>query len=233
MHFINKLILIVLASVFMASAHAHDVWLVPHDGKDLQLVFGHPGNLEPYDPGKVVAMKAIAHDGKSQDPASRVDDNHLIVTPASDTVLIAIDYDHGIWTATADGEMVNKPRGEVAGARSSAREQMYSKALLDWSETAGKPVGTRFEIVPLVDPFALNPGDDLPVQLLYDSRPLAGAEIEMLGVFDLFFTDSDGKANLPLPDEDFQYILAMHRIPLGDNPDTDELKLQANLTFSR
>jgi nickel transport protein len=160
-------------------------------------------------------------------------DGRLRVTPGADTVLIGVHFDHGIWTEDADENLVNKPRGEVPGNLSSVHEKMHSKSLLGWSAAAGRPTGSPLEIVPLVNPFTLNPGDELPVQVLYDGAPVASAEVEILGVFDLFFTNRVGKVSLPIPNQEFQYVLVYHKVKLGADADADEAKLSANLTFTR
>ncbi len=171
--------------------------------------------------------------GKQHNPKSHVHDGHLMIATTGDTALIAINFDHGIWTEDADENLLNKPRGDVPGYLSSVHEKMHSKSLVGWSAAAGRPAGSLLEIVPLANPFTLNPGDELPVQVLYDGAPLAGAELEMLGVFDLFFTNREGKVSLPIPDEDFQYILVYHKAKLGADADADEVKLSANLTYTR
>ncbi len=228
---------ILLYIVFYATtgscALAHDVWVIPDEGDQVQLVFGHPGELETYDPGQVTATVAIDRRGQRQTLATEVRDGRLRITPGADTVLIGVNYDHGIWTEDADEHLVNKPKGEVPGYLSSVHEKMHSKSLLGWSAAAGRPTGSLLEIVPLANPFTLNPGDELPVQVLYDGAPLAGAELEMLGVFDLFFTNREGKVSLPITDEAFQYVLVYHKLKLGADADADEAKLSANLTFTR
>lgn len=230
---LKPLLTLALLILLATPAWSHDVWLAPaDDGRTMTLVFGHPGDLIDYDPGKVTATTAIGRNGAQQDVSPHTHDGRLMVAPKTDTALIAVAYDHGIWTEDADENLLNQPKHAVPGYLSSVHEKMNSKALLAWSDAAGQPVGSALEIVPLANPFALKPGDKLPVQVLYQSRPLAGAEIELLGVRDLFFTNREGKVSLPIPDEAFQYILVYHRIKLVDDPDKDELKLSANLTFS-
>lgn len=228
----KRLLLLAFLSAFLLPAGAHDVWLVPGEGNTQQLVFGHPGELEPYDPGNVVSRAALNAQGNRQDLDSRVYDGRLVITPKSDTVAITVDYDHGIWTEDADENLVNKSKRDVPGYLSSTHQKMYGKTLLGWSAAAARPVGSHFEIVPLANPFELKSGDELPVQILYNSAPLAGAELEMLGVMDLFITNREGKTSLPISDQGFQYILAYHRVKLDNHPDADELKLSANLTFT-
>lgn len=222
---------VLLFLVVTMPAWAHDVWLEPM-GNHMKLVFGHPGDLEPYDPGNAREVYGITRDGKRQKLKSHVHGGELMLGTAGDTAVIVVDFDHGVWTETADEESVNKPKGEVPGYLSSARERMLHKTLLAWGDGAAKPVGLPLEIVPLANPLQLKPGDQLQVQVLYESKPLADAEIEIMGSMDLYVTDAEGKATLPISEPGFQYIQALYRVPLENDPDTDTLALTANLTFT-
>ena len=57
----------------------------------------------------------------------------------------------------------------------------YAKALVvngASSVFATRPVGFVIEIVPAVDPATLQPGGSMPVQVLYEGKPMAGLTIE-------------------------------------------------------
>lgn len=222
---------VLLFSMFTLPAGAHDVWLEPA-GKDMRLVFGHPGELEPYDPARTESVFGVSRDGKRQQLGAHVHGDALSVQPAADTSLILVAYDNGFWTETPDEETVNKSKSEVPGYLSAAHTRNLHKTLVSWSAAADKPAGVEFEIVPLANPLTMKPGDELPVQIFYDSKPLADAEIEILGSMDLYITDAEGRAMLPISEPGFQYIQSMHSVPLTDNPDADELSLTANLTFT-
>lgn len=229
---LKRLLFTAFAVTFSSLAMSHDVWLIPDGGQNHRLVFGHPGDLAPYDPGRVTSVSTIDAKGNKHKLESRIDDNQLVARAPAGTSMIVVTFDNGIWTEGPDEQSVNKPKHAVPGYLSSAHTKNFSKALLGWSEAARKPVGQDFEIVPLDDPFKLKPGEELTVQIFLGGKPLAGAEVEVLGAMDLFFADEQGKVSLPVSDESFQYVLAYHREKLKDNPDTDELALSANLTFS-
>jgi uncharacterized GH25 family protein len=44
-------------------------------------------------------------------------------------------------------------------------------------DTWKRALGQRLEIVPLVDPFAVKKGGNLPLRVLFDGKPLAGAKV--------------------------------------------------------
>lgn len=209
---------------------AHDVWFEP-DGKNLRLVYGHPGELEPYDPGKTKAVVAIGKDGKQRKVSPHIHDQTVSVQSSADATLITVDFDNGFWTETTDEQHLNKSKKDVPNAKSASHSKKFHKLVVSWSDAAAKPVGADFEIVPLANPLSLKPGDELPVQVLYKSKPLAGAEVEIMGSMDLFETDAQGKTTLPITEAGFQYIQVSHQEKLN-SPDADVLSLSTNLTFN-
>lgn len=217
-------------AIFSASVSAHDVWLEPQD-KGYKLVYGHPGELEDYDPAKAKAVKAIDQKGKAAALTTHVHDSVITMQPPAGTSLITIDYDNGFWAEDASGHHLNKSKKDVPGYKSSIHSKKFNKTVLSWSDAAGKPVGVDFEILPLSNPTKLKPGDSLPIQLIYQGKPLAGAEVEIFGSEDLFKTDAEGKVTLPITNAGFQYIQASHKKDQPGNPDADTLSLSTNLTF--
>ena len=104
-----------------------------------------------------------------------------------------------------------------------------------------KRLAHRLEIVADADPFSLRPGETLPVRLLFDGKPLAGARIvigstatatstqsNMPGVR----TDSQGHADLQLDKTgSVHYIHALHMIPATGKSGVEWESFWATLTF--
>lgn len=125
----------------------------------------------------------------------------------------------------------------------------YAKTLLRVGSGKGaarvyqKPLGHRLEIVAEADPFSLRPGGTLPVRLLFDGKPLAGARIvigstatatatqsKMPGVR----TDAEGRARLQLDRSGgAHYVHALHMIPATGGSDVEWESFWATLTFGR
>ena len=123
----------------------------------------------------------------------------------------------------------------------------YAKTLLRVGSGKGaaklyqKPLGHRLEIVADADPFSLKPGATLPVRLLFDGKPLAGARIvigsaapvtatqsKMPGVR----TDTEGRARLQLDRSGgAHYVHALHMIPATGRSDVEWDSFWATLTF--
>ena len=65
-----------------------------------------------------------------------------------------------------------------------------------------KPTGLKIEIIALAHPLKLAAAQPMPVQVLYDSQPLAGAKIKVfIGIGNEFthqiYSEADGKAEIP------------------------------------
>ena len=221
-----------LAGVCSASALAHDVWLVPKPAANAhELVFGHPGELEPYDPARVEETIVIDTAGKRQNLKSSVRDQKVEFQTGTGTALMAIYYDHGFWTVGPDRKTVAGPKWKVPNYRTSSHIRLFNKNLLAWTPAASTPVGLELEIVPLANPLKLKPGDKYPIQVFFKGKPLAQADVEVMGDMELYTTDASGKADIPIQQADFQYVFVSHVEPMKSNPNVDEAEISTNLTF--
>jgi uncharacterized GH25 family protein len=100
-----------------------------------------------------------------------------------------------------------------------------------------KPIGYTLELVPERDPLSMQPGDELPVQLLYREAPLPGVLViaftsdkpdEKVSVR----TDEEGRVRLPLAHTGLWLIKAVHMISTGaDNKKADWESFWASLTL--
>ena len=121
------------------------------------------------------------------------------------------------------------------------RYQKWAKAILRVEapdEGAGEgadAVGHRIEIVPVTDPFAIGPRDDLVVRVLFESEPapglrvvggIAGGPERIEGV-----TNSAGELSLTIPEPGRWYVRTIHMIPAEDNSETDWESYWATLSF--
>jgi uncharacterized GH25 family protein len=123
------------------------------------------------------------------------------------------EYDAKKFQAYLEDEgltMVTKYR-EAHGEQDKPVNELYSKyakALIvngSPSSFSNKPVGLKIEIVPSADPATLNPGEPLPVQVLFDGKPTAGLTIEATWTTGapakpvvVGHTDENGRIAIPL-----------------------------------
>ena len=96
--------------------------------------------------------------------------------------------------------------------------------------------GQRLELVAEKNPYALAGGGELPVRLLYEGKPLAGALVMALqrGRPDKLTarSDSKGRVILKLDRPGFWLIKAVHMIPAPADAGADWESLWASLTFA-
>lgn len=228
----RHLAILALTGLFCAQALAHDVWLVPKvAGKSYELVFGHPEELEPYDPARVEETIVIDTSGKRQVVRSTVQNSKVEMQVGADTALVALYYNHGYWTVGADRKSVAAPKWKVPNYRTSSHIRLFNKNLLAWNAALSAPVGLELEIVPLTNPLKLKPGDKFPVQVFYKGKPLSGADVEVMGDMELYTTDASGKVEVSIQKADLQYLYVSHMEPMKSNPNTDEVEISSNLMF--
>jgi len=139
-------------------------------------------------------------------------------------------------------EAIIAERARLGESAVDSREE-YSrcaKALLRAGDGHGgghdRILGFTLELVPERDPYAMAPGANFPVRLLYLGKPLAGALVvafrrdkpeEKLSAR----TDSDGRAVLALASPGIWLVKAVHMIRVSGNPEIDWESFWASLTF--
>ncbi|HVT16046.1 MAG TPA: DUF4198 domain-containing protein [Thermoanaerobaculia bacterium] len=101
---------------------------------------------------------------------------------------------------------------------------------------AGRIVGFPLELVPEQNPYALEAGAGLPVRLLYEGKPLAGAKIAAIskdhpeaGV--AARSDGAGRARLTLPRGGAWLVKAVHMVAAPPGSGADWESFWASLTF--
>lgn len=170
---------VLAASLLAASvpAAAHEMWLGVQSGR-IELRYGHPGDLSLPDKGRLYELNALAAGRTTalRDQAA-VNEGRLSVPLPKETSVVGARLDNGFWVKTAQGYR-NTHRLNIPENLGSVRSEKFAKLLLS-GDGATRPLGHRFELVPLADPFRLKPGEPLPVRVEYDGKPQPGAKVEM------------------------------------------------------
>lgn len=98
--------------------------------------------------------------------------------------------------------------GEVKGKKDfyKLRYAQYAKALINVGEVSGdafsKPVGHKFEIIPLMNPNELQLGDWFKFKVVFDGKPAKRVEINACSLFSFtgescrVYTDNKGEAKI-------------------------------------
>jgi uncharacterized GH25 family protein len=103
---------------------------------------------------------------------------------------------------------------------------------------ADRTLGFTLELVAERNPYLLSDGEDLPVRLTYENRPLADAlvvALNRLKPLDKLSarTDKDGRARLHLQPGGMWLIKAVHMIPAPAGSNAEWQSYWASLTFER
>jgi len=227
---IRTLSLSILASAAVAlpAAQAHDAWPVAQEG-GYAIVYGHQGKQENYVNEKVRQIAAFDAQGQALRAERHDTDKGVHFTVQGEPAVLTLEFDNGYWSKTTRGS-VNLPKNEAEGALSAAHVVKFSKTVLGFSPAAATARGQQLEILPL-SAQAPKAGDALPVQVLWDGKPLPHARL-MRGHDDEkpVSTDAQGKASLPV-ESGRQAWSVMHKQALQGDPKADEYSASANLIF--
>jgi nickel transport protein len=229
----KKLILaIVVILLFSQTASAHHLW-IEKEGDGFKVGWGHPPKIDPYEPGRVKDIKAFDIKGKKI-PFKRTDGKDKVYLSSKGNIsMITLSFEGGYLVSTPDGKKrLTKREAQKAGLQviDSFYSSQFVKSLFANSDASTKPVGMKFEIVPLKNPYVLKSEDLLPIKVFFDGKPVEGVTIEINNNKEILKTDKNGIANIKMSEKGMQCILAKQRIPARDNPDVDYLSYTTVLT---
>lgn len=225
----RKILLAVL--LFVPSAvMAHGVWL-DGSGTEYKMIYGDAGKSEGYDGKKVVSVQGLdARRAKIKHAAAHkkgVTSLNFTTPPYA----VSAEFDNGYWVEVG-GEWMNRSKRTVKNYTGSDHAIKFAKRLERWAEWMKEPEGAPLEIVPLKDPFALKPGDKLPIRVIYNGAPAQDVTIER--DFDgskTYSTNKKGVAYIPMDGDGLKYLEASLTRPIQGDPDADNIYYTATLTF--
>lgn len=224
----------VLTFLAPAIAGAHGIWIAERHGTQA-VVYGHGASDEAYDPQKLKTVTAKNGEGKDVAVEIKRQEDHALLSVPKDAVVVSGTFDNGFWAEGPDGKWVNKPKSEVPGAKQSSQSQKFAVAILDHLRKKPEAQGLPFEIVPLMDPTILEAGNELPVQVLFDGKPVEG-EVTADYVNDSHAapvkTDAEGIARINIRNAGLNVVGAGYSRPLSDSKEADKLSYFTTLTFN-
>jgi uncharacterized GH25 family protein len=232
-----------------SSAIAHDVWLTVDrnaGGLNAQINNGDTDRRELPDRNRVVALDLVtgAQDVDLRKPLTmgqRYGQPVLETTSftASGGALLSITYDNGYWIdSPKDKSEINSTRLMVPGGTSQHWTVKYGKLLLG-PGAFSNVVHTRLELIPLKDPFTLRHGQELPVRLVMNGKPVSGVKIAYGdGVTPIpdakmpfATTGRDGVAEIPLARKGAYLLTTDYQAPPLRSDLAEYDHLYASLTF--
>lgn len=216
---------VLLLALLGVAAQAHDAWIEPAAG-GYTVVFGHDGRLETALPSKVLKAQAIDGAGK----ALPLQLDGLQVAVDGKPSLLLLHYDNGFWSRTPEGTK-SGPKNAVPGATAASHALKYGKTVQVWDAQASRAQGLPVEIVPQ-SAQAPAAGAQLPVQVLWDGQPMAGATLSWheAGQDRDTKTDAQGRALLPVAKGRQMFSVSARR-PIAGDARADTLSVSSALVF--
>jgi uncharacterized GH25 family protein len=242
-----------------AALSAHDFWLEPSTFTPapdqivaVRLLVGQKFRGEPIPRSAALIERfvAVGPSGETAVPGREGGDPAGLVRAAAPGLTI-VGYASRNSSVSLEAEkfekyLVEEGLERVSAARRSrgetgkpARENFArcAKALLavGGGDGADRALGFRLELIAEKSPYASPPPDALPVRLLFEGKPLAGALVTAFP-YDApeaarsARTDASGRATVDVSRRGQWLIKAVHMIPSA-TPDADWQSLWASLTF--
>ncbi|MBX9582212.1 MAG: DUF4198 domain-containing protein [Gemmataceae bacterium] len=248
-------------------AAGHDYWLVPETftpaaGKPVGVALhvGEHFRSESeirWQPAKTTQLDLVTaagttdlfrEDGDGTKPAARL----TLAKPG--TAVLRMDRDWSRIELAADKfdaylkeeglEAVRKARKEAGEADKPGRERYRRclKAIVQCGDapddTPTKAVGQVLEIVPEKNPYRLKAGDELPVRVLLNGKPLAGATVAAYHragdalTSAAAVTSAEGRVSLQLTESGPWLVRLVHMRRCTDDPTADWESYWAAVTFA-
>ena len=236
-------------------ARAHDLWMIEENGRVLvRIGEDFPVATNGITADRVVFLRMVGAGGGVTLEGRAEEKQFAAALPPGGPRLVELEVKPRFITLKApDFNRYIQGEGfahviaarKAAGASDSPGREIYSRYSKLLIEGPGDdrhllaPRGHRLEIVPLANPARLPEADDLEVQVLFEGKPLAGAQVSAgaAGMKGHQFaatvkTGPDGRARLRLSGKGLWYIRLIHMIPSAE-PEADWRSFFGTMVFQR
>ena len=241
---------------------AHDMWMEPSTFSpttgqivSLKLRVGQDLLGDPLPRNPALIKQFVMEDGTGPklvvgrdgaDPAGFVrvaSPGLLVIGYSSNPSAVELDAEKFTSYLKEEGlEAVIEQRARRNETKSKAREQFSRCAktlVLSGAPAAGqtdKLLGFQLELMAEKNPYTLRAGEDLPLRLIYEKRPLAGALVVAMNRIKpsekvSARTGKDGRVRLRLPPGGMWLVKAVHMTPAAPGSNADWSSYWASLTF--
>ena len=260
--FCRLVLLIVAIVVSGASLIAHDMWIDPTTfspasgqivGVRLRVGQDLLGDPVPRDPALINQFvfedaagrkPLVGRDGA--DPAGflRVAAPGLLVvgyrSNPSPLEMTAEKFNQYLKEEGLDAVAALRARRNESGSKAHEIFSRCAKSLIlsgtPKDDQTDRSLGFTLELVAERNPYALRAGQDLPVRLTYENRPLAGALIVALNRRNpseklSARSDNDGRVRFRLPAGGMWLVKAVHMVPAPAGANAEWASFWASLTF--
>ena len=212
----------VSAALFGQPALAHVIWFdYDYDNEAYNLIFGHPEEDEPetLEPAKFQEATAYSAERSVIELNPIETEAGLSFVAEEEVAALTAFYDNGFWREYPDGssENISLAEAEAVGYADVTSFLKYTKGIYEWSNAIDQPFGLPLEIMPLENPLAVMPGEDLPIQVLYEGEIVDTALVEYLG--EELSVAEDGTVLVPVGAGGLDVIEASYPSPSATNPE--------------
>ncbi len=245
---------------------AHDLWILPGKYRlevgEITRVFVNNGDVFPESltllgehrlsgvsstgPAGELPISQFRVDGKSLtfDFHSAVSGAHVIALGTKPRMVRMKGEDFESYLAEEGLTEMAERRRELGRSSEPAVERYakWAKAVVDVGEDEGaarpwaESVGQPFEIVPLVNPNRVRPGEPFRLRVLLDGEPLARASVTGARVSGpsreiASSTDEQGECSVAVTAPGRWYVRALHMVHLEGDPEVSWQSYWATLSF--
>ena len=203
-----------IASIGAATvAQAHGIWFAQR-ANQLALIYGvGPEDLDMVKRmHKVRVVAAYDDDGKEMPTQLVVNGALPFVNIDDQPAIVAATLDNGLWSRTPDGKEHNKGKDEVPDAKTSEHTFKYTVYLRRLNVVPPVMPAHKLQIVPVARQIPEQMGQPLTVRVLYEGKPVQGANVKADYVNDPnaapLTTGADGTVTIKLRNQGLNVIVA-------------------------
>lgn len=242
----------------------NDYWVNPSSAVAFSLQVGHGPfrQRSPIPIGRITRFEEITMNGSRIDLRDRLqlggqaDDGHIAFSKPGTYVLVmetdaraqshlpAIRFNdylrvEGLTPALEQRERTRRMSADGSENYSRRAKSLVQVGLPDAASHAQvtEPLGLPLEIVPEQNPYAVPQPSTLPVRVIFQGRPLAGALIKLTNLeqdeapFEMHLTDHEGRARFSMPTQGTWLLNVIWTQVLPDTRETDFETVFSSLSF--
>lgn len=231
----KTLLIVTFLLALPINSWAHGIWITDRFGEP-SIVYGHGASDDAYTPDKLVSALVIDKLGQVIPARTIKTDSHINVRLPKEAKAVAATFDNGYWTKDTKGKWHNLKKHEVQNAVSSGHYLKFTTFIPTHSPGYSKPFGFPLEIIALKNPHKLNKGDNLPLQILLNGKPVEGLGVISDYVNDdsapKVVTDSNGRVTVSIRNQGLNVIAVSTETKLKDTTDANQEGYFTTLSFA-
>jgi uncharacterized GH25 family protein len=242
----------------------NEYWVSPSSAVAFSLQVGHGPfrQRSPIPLGRIARFEAIGMDGSRIELRDRLqlggqaDDGHFAFSKPGTYVLVmetdaraqshlpALRFNDYLKVEGLTPALEQRERTRRMGADGSENYSRRAKSLVQvgppeaaTQAQVARPLGLPLEIVPEQNPYSVRQSTVLPVRVIFEGQPLAGALVKLTNLehdeapLEMHLTDRDGRARFAMPTHGAWLLNVIWTKVLPDTLETDFETVFSSLSF--